>query len=124
MQLQGLREQLREKDLHLANVRTQVEEQKLLRTDFRHQLGEIVAENANLRQQVVNLENHTGSQPQDWVIPRDDIQLIDKSLGVEVYSVYAKGKELVKTAILFHCFHCFMFSCFFHFILQFRCSPL
>ena len=113
MQLQGLREQLREKEQHLANARTQVEEQELLRT-----------ENANLRQQVVNLENHTGSQPQDWVISRDDIQLIDKSLGVEVYSVYAKGKELVKTAILFHCFHCFMFSCFFHFILQFRCSPL
>ena len=71
MQLQGLREQLREKEQHLANARTQVEEQELLRT-----------ENANLRQQVVNLENHTGSQPHDWVISRDDIQLTDKSLGV------------------------------------------
>ena len=74
MQLQGLREQLREKDQHLANVRTQMEEQELPRKDFRHQLGEIVAENANLRQQLVNLENQTGSQSNDWVISRVDIQ--------------------------------------------------
>ena len=81
MQLQGLREQLREKEQHLANARTQVEEQELLRT-----------ENANLRQQVVNLENHTGSQPHDWVISRDDIQLTDKSLGVGGWGEVFEGR--------------------------------
>ena len=81
MQLQGLREQLREKDQHLANARTQVEEQELLRT-----------ENANLRQQVVNLENHTGSQPDDWVISRDNIQLTDKSLGVGGWGEVFEGR--------------------------------
>ena len=81
MQLQGLREQLREKEQHLANARTQVEEQELLRT-----------ENANLRQQVVNLENHTGSQPHDWVISRDDIQLTDKSLGVGGWGKVFEGR--------------------------------
>ena len=81
MQLQGLREQLREKDQHLANARTQVEEQELLRT-----------ENANLRQQVVNLENHTGSQPDDWVISRDNIQLTDKSLGVGGWGKVFEGR--------------------------------
>ena len=81
MQLQGLREQLREKEQHLANARTQVEQQELLRT-----------ENANLRQQVVNLENHTGSQPHDWVISRDDIQLTDKSLGVGGWGKVFEGR--------------------------------
>ena len=82
MQLQGLREQLREKEQHLANARTQVKEQELLRT-----------ENANLRQQVVNLENHTGSQPHDWVISRDDIQLTDKSLGVGGWGEVFEGRH-------------------------------
>ncbi|XP_066020701.1 probable serine/threonine-protein kinase DDB_G0281745 [Pocillopora verrucosa] len=92
MQLQGLREQLREKEQHLANARTQVEEQELLRTDFQHQLGVIVAENANLRQQVVNLDNHTGLQPHDWVISRDDIQFSDKSLGVGGWGEVFEGR--------------------------------
>ena len=92
MQLQGLREQLREKDQHLANVRTQMEEQELPRKDFRHQLGEIVAENANLRQQPVNLENQTGSQSNDWVISRVDIQLTGKSLGVGGWGEVFEGR--------------------------------
>ena len=82
MQLQGLREQLREKDQHLANVRTQLDER------FR----EMVAENANLRQQVVNLENQAGSQSNDWVISRDDIQLTDKSLGVGGWGEVFEGR--------------------------------
>ena len=92
MQLQGLREQLREKDQHLANVRTQMEEQELPRTDFQHQLREIAAENANLRQQVVDLENHTGSQSNDWVISRVDIQLTGKSLGVGGWGEVFEGR--------------------------------
>ena len=92
MQLQGLREQLREKDQHLANVRTQIEEQELPRKDFRHQLGEIVAENANLRKQLVNLENQTGSQSNDWVISRVDIQLTGKSLGVGGWGEVFEGR--------------------------------
>ena len=64
MQLQGLREQLREKDQHLANAR-----------------------------QVVNLENHTGSQPHDWVISQDDIQLTDKSLGVGGWGEVFEGRH-------------------------------
>ena len=87
-----LGKQLREKDQHLANARTQVEKQELLRTDPQHQLEVIVAENANLRQQVVNFENHTGSQPDDWVISRDNIQLTDKSLGVGGWGEVFEGR--------------------------------
>ena len=92
MQLQGLREQLREKDQHLANVRTQLDEREVPRTDFQHQFREIVAENSNLRQQVVNLENQAGSQSNDWVISRDDIQLTDKSLGVGGWGEVFEGR--------------------------------
>ena len=92
MQLQGLREQLREKDQHLANVRTQLDEREVPRTDFQHQFREIVAENSNLRQQVVNLENQAASQPNDWVISRDDIQLTDKSLGVGGWGEVFEGR--------------------------------
>ena len=87
-----LGKQLREKDQHLANARTQVEKQELLRTDPQHQLEVIVAENANLRQQVVNFENLTGSQPDDWVISRDNIQLTDKSLGVGGWGEVFEGR--------------------------------
>ena len=87
-----LGKQLREKDQHLANARTQVEKQELLRTDLQHQLEVIVAKNANLRQQVVNFENHTGSQPDDWVISRDNIQLTDKSLGVGGWGEVFEGR--------------------------------
>ena len=82
MQLQELREQLREKDQHSVNVRTQPEER------FR----EMVAENENPRQQVVNLENQAGSQSNDWVISRDDIQLTDKSLGVGGWGEVFEGR--------------------------------
>ena len=92
MQLQGLREQLREKDQHLANVRTQLDEREVPRTDFQHQFREIVAENSNLRQQVVNLENQAGSQSNDWVISRDDIQLTDNSLGVGGWGEVFEGR--------------------------------
>ena len=92
MQLQGLHEQLREKDQHLANVRTQLDEREVPRTDFQHQFREIVAENSNRRQQVVNLENQAGSQSNDWVISRDDIQLTDKSLGVGGWGEVFEGR--------------------------------
>ena len=80
--MQELREQLRENDQHLATLRTKLEER------FR----EIVAENANPRQQVVNLENQAGSQSNDWVISWDDIQLTDKSLGVGGWGEVFEGR--------------------------------
>ena len=80
--MQELREQLREKDQHLATLRTKLEER------FR----EIVAENANPRQQVVNLENQAGSQSNDWIISWDDIQLTDKSLGVGGWGEVFEGR--------------------------------
>ena len=73
-----LGEQLRERDQQIEN--------------FQMQFREIVAENSNLRQQVVNLENQAGSQSNDWVISRDDIQLTDKSLGVGGWGEVFEGR--------------------------------
>ena len=73
-----LGEQLRERDQQIEN--------------FQMQFREIEAENSNLRQQVVNLENQAGSQSNDWVISRDDIQLTDKSLGVGGWGEVFEGR--------------------------------
>ena len=73
-----LGEQLRERDQQIEN--------------FQMQFREIVAENSNLQQQVVNLENQAGSQSNDWVISRDDIQLTDKSLGVGGWGEVFEGR--------------------------------
>ena len=72
-----LGEQLRERDQQIEN--------------FQMQFREIVVENSNLRQQV-NLENQAGSQSNDWVISRDDIQLTDKSLGVGGWGEVFEGR--------------------------------
>ena len=92
MQLGQQHEQLREREEQLANVRMQLEERDPLRTDFQHQFEEIEAENANLRQQVDNLQNQLGTQSHDWVISRDDIQLTGKSLGVGGWGEVFEGK--------------------------------
>ncbi|PFX21667.1 putative serine/threonine-protein kinase [Stylophora pistillata] len=92
MQLGQQHEQLREREEQPANVRMQLEEQESLRTDFQHQFEEIEAENANLRQQVDNLQNKLGTQSHDWVISRDDIQLTGKSLGVGGWGEVFEGK--------------------------------
>ena len=92
MQLGQQHEQLREREEQSANVRMQLEERESLRTDFQHQFEEIEAENANLRQQVDNLQNQLGTQSHDWVISRDDIQLTGKSLGVGGWGEVFEGK--------------------------------
>ena len=77
----GLLEQLRERDQQVAN--------------FERQLGvwgQREVENDILRQQVAYLESRVGSESHDWVIPRDEIQMTDKSLGVGGWAEVFEGR--------------------------------
>ena len=80
----GLLEHLRERDQQVANFEGRMRE---MQQQFR-------AENANLQQQVAELEDRVGSESNDhdWVISRDEIQMTDKSLGVGGWGEVFEGR--------------------------------
>ena len=56
------------------------------------QLAETEMESANLRQQVAILEDKLESRFRDWVIPRDEIQISDISLGAGGWAEVFEGR--------------------------------
>ena len=88
----GLREQLRERDQQVANFQRQWGVWGQQWTAFQRQFREREVENNTLRQQVAYLESRVESQSHDWVIPRDEIQMTDKSLGVGGWGEVFEGR--------------------------------
>ena len=81
-------QQLREKE----NLQRQVTEMEDRWRNAQRQLAEREMESANLRQQVAILEDKLESQFCDWVIPRDEIQISDISLGAGSLAEVFEGR--------------------------------
>ena len=81
-------QQLREKE----NLQRQVTEMEDRWRNAQRQLAETEMESANLRQQVAILEDKLESRFRDWVIPRDEIQISDISLGAGGWAEVFEGR--------------------------------
>ncbi|XP_022796811.1 myosin-8-like [Stylophora pistillata] len=86
--IRELREQLREKE----NLQGQVREMEDRWRNAQRHLAEKEVETANLRQQVANLEDRLQSELCDWIIPRDEIQISDNSLGAGGWAEVFEGR--------------------------------
>ena len=88
----GLREQIRAKDQREANLQRQLRETENHWRNSQRQFAEREVENANLRQQVDNLEDQVASQSHDWVISRNEIQTTDNRLGAGGWAEVFEGR--------------------------------
>ena len=83
-----LQQQLRERE----NLQRQVTEMEDRWRNAQRQLAEREVESANLRQQVAILEDKLESQFCDWIIPRDEIQISDITLGAGGWAEVFEGR--------------------------------
>ena len=83
-----LQQQLRERE----NLQRQVTEMEDRWRNAQRQLAEREVESANLRQQVAILEDKLESQFCNWIIPRDEIQILDITLGAGGWAEVFEGR--------------------------------